>query len=164
MFDIKDIWSSENKMKISTGLDINECNIIFENFEQELIKIRHQKKQKSSVGRPAKLTTKEIFLMLMIFIRHYPTYDLLSVIFDIDTSNVKRWIDDSHMVLGDILVKKNFAHLILLNQERLSKSALGKSEKFILMELNNLLDGQKIKNANNKIIQEKRNDTLQKSS
>lgn len=162
MFDIKDIWSSDSKMKIATGLDISECNIIFENFEQELKKVRHKNNPKSTVGRPAKLTIKEIFLMLMIFIRHYPTYELLSVIFDIDTSNVKRWIDDSHMVLGNILVKKNFAHLISLNQERLSKSALKKSEKFILMELNNLLGGQKIKNANDKTTQEKRNDILQK--
>lgn len=162
MFDIKDIWSSDSKMKIATGLDINECNIVFENFEQELKKIRHQNNANSKAGRPAKLAPEEIFLMLMIFIRHYPTFELLSVIFNIDVSNVKRWIDDSHLVLGDILVKKNFAHLISLNQARLSKSALKKSEKFILMELNNLSGGQKIKKVNDKIIQEKRKDTLQK--
>ena len=32
---------------------------------------------KSKVGRPPKLSTKEVFLMLMIFVRHYPTYEVL---------------------------------------------------------------------------------------
>lgn len=145
MFETNKIWASDEKLKITTGLNIKEANLVFEAFENELQKIRRPKSKNSNVGRPSKLNPKEIFLMLMIFIRHYQTYELLSVTFDIDASNVKRWIDDAHMALGEVLVKKNFHHLLLVDHEKLSKSALKNWEKSILMDLNSLLEDQKTK-------------------
>ncbi len=143
MFEIDKIWTSDEKLKITTGLNIQEANLVFEDFALELKKLRRSKSKGSNVGRPSKLTPKEIFIMLMIFIRHYQTYELLSVTFDIDASNVKRWIDDAHMALGEVLVKKNFHHLLLVDHEKLSQSALKSWEKSILMDLNNLFEGQK---------------------
>ena len=140
MLDLNGIWSSDKKFKISTGLTIEEASHILEDFEQNLKEDR-RKDENSKVGRPAKLESKDIFLMLLIFIRHYPTFEFLSVIFDIDVSNVKRWIEASYKVLGGVLVKKSFAHLIVLNHQRLQESALNNSEKRILMELNNLSVG-----------------------
>lgn len=143
MFDMDGIWSSDKKLKIATGLNIKEATFIFEDFNEEFKKIRRPNNNNSKVGRPSKLNSKEIFLMLMIFVRHYPTYEFLSLIFNIDVSNVKRWIEDSHEALGNVLVKKNFARLIRVNQKKLQESDLNNSEKFILMELNNLSEGQK---------------------
>ena len=82
-----------------------------EDFETELKKIR-RKKHDSKVGRPAKLDPKTIFLMTMVFIRHYNTYEFMGLIFGVDVSTVKRWVDDASLALGELLVKKNFAHLI----------------------------------------------------
>lgn len=143
MFDLNGIWSSNKKFKISTGLSLEDASHIFKDFEL-LLNEKRKKNSNKNIGRPAKLSVKDIFLMLLIFIRHYPTFEFLSVIFDLDVSNVKRWIDDSHDVLGDVLVKKNFAHLIALNHQRLQETDLGNSEKHILMELNNLFEGHKI--------------------
>ena len=137
MIDVNEIWSSDKKLKIATGLSIQETYLIFEDFEQEL------ENRNSVVGRPAKLNSKEIFLMLMIFIRHYNTYELMSLMFNIHTSSVKRWIDDSHLALGNVLKKKGFARLLLINQRKLSRNTLNNSEKSILMTLNNLLEDQK---------------------
>ncbi len=143
MFNVQEIWVSKKKFKIATGLTTQEADIIFKDFEEKLVNLKRVNSE-SKVGRPPKLSTKEIFLMLMMFIRHYPTYEFLSVVFDIDVANVKRWIEASYASLGDVLVKKNFANLIVLKKEMLQKSRLGNSEKFILMELNNLLGDQRI--------------------
>lgn len=143
MFEIDGVWSSDKKLKIMTGLTLKEADLVFEDFNEELKKIRRPENPNSKIGRPPKLNSREIFLMVMIFIRHYPTYEFLSVIFNIDVSNVKRWIEDSYKALGTVLVKKNFAHLIVLNQKKLQESDLNNSEKSILMELNNLSEGQK---------------------
>ena len=144
MFDVEEIWNCNEKMIKTTGLKIEESDLVFDDFKTELKKIRRPKNPNSTVGRPSKLSDKEIFIMLMIFIRHYNTYELLSVLFSIDASNVKRWIDDAHLALGKVLVKKNFAHLLLINHEMLSKSALESWEKSILMDLNSLSEDQKM--------------------
>ena len=162
MIDVNEIWSSDKKLKTVTGLSIQEANFIFVDFEQELRKIRRPENSSSVVGRPAKLNSKEIFLMLMIFIRHYNTYEFIALMFGIHTSNVKRWIDDSHLALGNILKKKGFARLLLINQKKLLKSILNNSEKSILMALNNLLEDQKTIQASVKITLEKRKCTLRK--
>lgn len=141
MFDISNIWSSEKKFKIVTGLSIKEANFIFNDFETQLKEDKNLKGTQNKKGRPSKLDSKEVFLLLLIFIRHYLTFELLSVIFNINVSNVKRWIDHSHGVLGNVLVKKNFSQLISLNQKKMQQSALNNSEKSILMELNNLSKG-----------------------
>lgn len=143
MFNVEEIWNCNEKMINTTGLKIEEANLVFDDFKAELKKIRRPKKPNSTVGRPSKLNDKEIFIMLMIFIRQYSTYKFLSVLFSIDASNVKRWIDDAHLALGEVLVKKNFAHLLLIDHERFSKSALEDWEKSILMDLNNLFEDQK---------------------
>ncbi len=144
MFDIDGIWTSDKKLKIMTGLNIKESGLIFKDFSEELIKIRRSEKTYLGVGRPSKLDSREIFLMVLIFIRHYPTYEFLSVIFNIDVSNVKRWIESSYMALGNVLIKKNFAHLIVMDQKKLQESDLNNSERSILTELNNLSEDPKI--------------------
>lgn len=143
MFNVEEIWNCNQKMIDTTGLRVEEVDLVFNDFKVELKKIRRKKNPNSSVGRPSKLSEKEIFIMLMIFIRQYTTYKFLSVLFSIDASNVKRWIDDSHLALGEVLIKKNFAHLLLIDHERFSKSALESWEKSILMDLNNLSEDQK---------------------
>ena len=62
--------------------------------------------------------------MLMIFIRHYPTYEFLSVIFNIDVSNVKRWIEASHKALGNVLVKKKLCPLDSTESKEVARERL----------------------------------------
>ena len=142
MFDLNGIWESDKKLRIATGLGKIEIDEIFNDFKAELGRTHNLRDMPNKLGRASKLTSNEIFLMLMIFLRHYPTFEFLSLIFSLDTSNVKRWIDSSFEALGEILVKKNCAHLMCLNQKRILESDLNNSEKSILMELNKLYEGQ----------------------
>lgn len=144
MFDLDGIWESDKKLKIATGIGKSEVLAIFEDFKNELGAKHNLKDMVSKPGRTSKLKSAELFLMLMIFLRHYTTFELLSLLFGLDTSNVKRWIDSSFETLGNVLVKKNFAHLIALNQEKFSKSDLGNLEKSILMELNKISAAQQM--------------------
>ena len=144
MFDLEGIWESDKKLKMATGLNKFELEEVFKDFQSYLARNHNLRDMPNKMGRVSKLTSKEIFLMLLLFLRHYPTFDFLSLIFSLDTANVKRWVDSSFKVLGEILVKKNCAHLMCLNQKRLLESGLNNSEKFILMELSNLYEDQKI--------------------
>lgn len=144
MFDLDGIWESDKKLRMATGLGKIEVEEVFNDFKLELSKIHNLKDIPNKMGRISKLNSAQIFLMLMIFLRHYTTFELLSLMFSLDTSNVKRWVDSSFRALGEILVKKNFAHLISLDQKKISESALNNYEKSILMELNKLSEGQSI--------------------
>lgn len=140
--DLSGVWENEKKMRIASGLTINEAKIIFEEFTRELKKVR-RKDSSSKVGRPSKLSDEDIFLMLMIFLRRYLPFDFLGLMFDVSASNVKRWVDDGLDVLAQILVKKNFRHLVVVNQKRLFEANLEELERSTLMDLSSLYADQK---------------------
>lgn len=144
--DIKNIWTNEKKIKIATGLTLKEASELIADFEVELNAKRFSKEGNSNNnnGRPRKLDIKGIFLMLMFFNRHYLTIELLALMFDLDASNIKRWIDDSQNALKIVLVKKNFFHLIDPNKRKKSRKPLSSKGKSILMALNNLSEDRKI--------------------
>jgi len=144
--DIKNIWTHEKKIKIATGLTLKEASELIDDFEVELNAIRLNKNGNSNNndGRPRKLDTRGLFLMLMLFHRHYPTIELLALMFELDASNVKRWIDDSQTALTIVLAKKNFSHLIAPNKKKKSRKPLSRTGKSILMALNNLSEDHKI--------------------
>lgn len=116
MFDKDKIWHSEKSFKTVTGLELVEAKLLLEDFEEILYRKRHKK---SNAGRPSKLRPKDIFLMTLAYIRQYSTLEFLGVIFDLNVSNVKRWIDDSYDVLEEVLSKKNFSHLTPLIHKRI---------------------------------------------
>jgi hypothetical protein len=145
--DIKNIWSNEKKIKIATGLTLMEAHELIQDFEIELNAKRLNKNGNSNNndGRPRKLDIRGIFLMLMLFNRHYLTIELLALVFGLDASNVKRWIDDSQEALKVVLVKKNFSHLIAPNKRKKSRKPFRRAGSSMLMALNNLSEDQKIK-------------------
>ena len=144
MFDLNGVWESDKKLKIATGLGQEEAKEILEDFKKAMSEKHNLRDMPNKFGRVSNLDSREIFLMLMIFLRHYPTFEFLSLLFSIDTSNVKRWIDSSFETLGEILVKKNCHHLMCLDQKRISESDLNSSEKFILTELNKIYEDHRI--------------------
>ena len=106
MFNLEGIWESDKKLKMATGLGKVEIEEVFHDFKEQLSTTHNLRDNPNKFGRVSKLKSTEIFLMLMIFLRHYTTFELLSLMFSLDTSNVKRWIDSSFEALGEILVKK----------------------------------------------------------
>jgi len=142
LFDLSHVWENEKEMLVVTGLTLQEAEYVLRDFFDEIKNVR-RKDPKSKVGRPAKLSEKQIFLMLMIFMRHYATLKFIGVMFGVDASTVKRWVDDGLEALAKILVKKNFRHLVVVSLEDLYDTNLTDSEKSTLMELNSLLEDPK---------------------
>ena len=115
-------------------------------FEYSSKNLKEDEKSKNAVneGRPPKLDNKALFMMLMIFYRHYPTFELLAFMFELNVSNVKRWIVRCELTLKSVLAKKNFSHLIVPNHDLKSREPLSDAGKSILMALNNLSADQVI--------------------
>jgi len=138
--DLNRIWANENQLKALTGLTKIEADDLLIAFRDE-IKLRNSQKRGPG-GRPPKLDTKGIFIMLMMLYRHYISIEALGAIFNLNASNVKRWLDDAQGILKEILKKKNFSHLIVPKDQRKLRKPLNSTEKSILMGLNNLFAGQ----------------------
>jgi len=134
--DVDRIWLNENQLHALTGLTKKEAEDIFTSFNEEFE--ARESEFKGPGGRPKKLETKSIFVMLMMFYRHYISMEALGALFDLNDSNVKRWSDDAQGMLKKVLKKKNYSHLIVPDHKRKSRKPLKDTEKSILMGLNNL--------------------------
>ena len=144
--NIQKTWDDEKLLKAATGLTKMEAAELLVDFSTEMAARNQSTNTTQSYpgGRPAKLDDRGLFMMLMLFYRHYPTIDLLAVMFELNSSNVKRWIDRCEDLLKAVLAKKNLSHLIAPDPERTSKKPLSDNEKFISMALNNLFADREI--------------------
>jgi len=133
--DITRIWSNDKQLQTLTGLEKNEAIEILAMFESEVKSQGRMEFQKT--GRPAKLDTKGVLVMLMMFYRHYITLEALGALFNLSDSNVKRWLDSSEEILRSVLEKKSLSHLIAPNQKLISKEPLSDLRKSTLMALSN---------------------------
>lgn len=104
--DLNSTWGNDKKVKALTGLSRDQLLEISGLFFETI------KRKQASRGRPRKLSDENLLLLLLSQYKHNVTYELLGVIFDIDLSNTKRWIDRLDEVLQDVLKKKNYCHLI----------------------------------------------------
>ena len=101
---------------------------------------------------------------MMLYYRHYPTYGLLGLMFEIDPSNAERWVTRAEKAFRTVLSKKNYSHLIAVDRGKKSRKPLSNSTKSILMALNSLSEDPKTKANSETITQGKRNDTPQRFS
>ena len=127
MFDVESIWESEKKMIKATGLNLTEAIELSNDFTSRL----KETQPSGNRGRPRKTDEKTHFLILMMYYRHYPTYDLMGLIFSIDPATIKRHTDDGEIILRDILSKKNFSHLLLTRTEMKLRESLRQEKSFI---------------------------------
>ena len=145
--NIENTWNDPSQLLSVTGLTKAEADELLQDFSDEIQKSTSNRKNVNSEreGRPAKLDNRALFLMLMIYFRHYPTLDIMSFMFEISTSNVKRWLDRCEETIRTVLAKKNFFHLIAQDQEKISRKPLSETGKYILTELSNLYGDRRIK-------------------
>lgn len=108
--DVERIWSNEKQLHALIGLKLVEANDLFSFFQTEMAIKKED--AKGPGGRTPKLNDREIFVMLLMFFRHYISMDALGALFDLDDSNVKRWIDEAQSMLYSLLKKKNYSHLL----------------------------------------------------
>ena len=138
--DVDRIWNNENQLHALTGLNKIEAEDLFIAFKEEFEARDNQRLGPG--GRPKKLETKGVFVMLMMFYRHYISLEALGALFNLNDSNIKRWIDSARNMLKDVLKKKNFSHLIVPSHKQRSRKLLNDTEKSTLMGLNNLFADQ----------------------
>lgn len=96
MLNYEYIITSERRFKALTGINLAEFKAILPKFESEFLLIKYNKPRMRAVGGGAKpkhfdKLSKVLFLTLF-YIRVYPTYDVMEVIFDLDKSNIHNWL------------------------------------------------------------------------
>lgn len=134
--NVAKIWEDEKQLRVVTGLTLEEAAEIIDDFSLAIgdIDLHYA----SAEGRPRKLSHRELFVLVMMFFRHYPTYELLAVLFELNASNVKRWVDRSSTALRGVLAKKNFSHLLVRQTALKSQPSSTLGKKSTLMVPNNL--------------------------
>lgn len=139
--NIEKIWNNSNSLQSATGLTKDEADELLEDFKQ----LRQSKKEVHCGvgGRNESLDVRGIFMLFMIYYRHYIKLEMLALMFEVSSSTAKRLIDESEVLIREILSKKNFSHLIAPNRKRLSKNPLDDREKSILTALSSLYADQK---------------------
>ena len=103
--DTNRIWNNSEQLKSLTGLSKDEAEDLIVDFSSALESIK--KKSNMPGGRPPKYDAKGILIMLMMYYRHYITYEAIGALFDLNGSNIKRWVDDAEKSLRVSLAKKN---------------------------------------------------------
>ena len=132
--DIFRIWNNESQLRALTGLTKQEADDILPDFEIEMQARGHL--NSGTRGRPAKLDSKGVLVMTMMFYRTYMTLEGLAALFNLNNSNVKRWTDSAQIAIKIVLEKKSLSHLIAPNQKKKSPEHLTDIGKSISMALN----------------------------
>lgn len=119
--NVENIWKNEEKILNATGMTKVEAENLIPSFTIEL--------NKSNKGRPTKLNDQGVFLLMMLYYRHYPTYELLGLMFEIDSSNAKRWIDRAETAFRTVLSKKKLLPLNTSGSSEEIKKTLERQRK-----------------------------------
>jgi hypothetical protein len=135
------VWKDSKTINAATGLTLEEATSLLKDFEVTRISTKNHQKEKG--GRPESLCFKEIFTMFMIYYRHYIQYEMIALMFEVSTTTAKRLIDESELLMRELLAKKNLSHLIALDQRMKSRNALQSKNPSILTALSNLYVDQK---------------------
>ena len=115
-----------------TGLNLKAFKALESSFEaayqQSLNKLEKERKRQQGGGRKATLrTTLDKMLHILMYIRCYPTFDLMGVLFNFDRSCAHDWVHRLLPVLEAALGKKQ----VLSNQTQLITQFHDKNEEVI---------------------------------
>lgn len=128
--DLNSTWDDEKKVKALTGLKKHELLDIAGLFFEEI------KREPASRGRPRKLSNENLLLLLLTQYKHNLTFELLGVMYEINLSNTKRWIERLEEVLQSVLKKKNYHHLIPKNPRKKQEKDYSIKDLYALMAKN----------------------------
>ena len=111
MLNIEHILRQERLVRAMTGLNLKAFKALEQNFEeayqQSLTKPEKERKRKQGGGRKATLrTTKAKMLYILMYMKCYPTFDLMGVLFNFDRSCAHDWVHRLLPVLEATLGEK----------------------------------------------------------
>lgn len=96
MLNINRALEEERLLRAVIGMGRKEFSELLIKFRpiEKRIQYKRDRKRKSGAGRPHTLETAEQKLFYILFyMKCYPTYDVASLVFDVDRSQTKRWVD-----------------------------------------------------------------------
>ena len=111
MLNIERILKQERLVRAMTGLNLKAFKALESSFEeayqQSLNKLEKERKRQQGGGRKATLrTTLDKMLYILMYIKCYPTFDLMGVLFNFDRSCAHDWVHRLLPVLEAVLGKK----------------------------------------------------------
>ncbi|MDX1977437.1 MAG: transposase family protein [Pseudanabaenaceae cyanobacterium bins.68] len=111
MLNTEGILKQERLMRAITGLNLKAFRALEESFEQiyqqSLIKPEQKRKRRLGGGRKATLrSTTDKLIYILMYIKCYPTFDLIGVLFNFDRSCAHDWVHRLLPVLEVTLGKK----------------------------------------------------------
>ena len=111
MLDIERILKQERLVRAMTGLNLKAFKAMETSFEeayrQSLNQLEKERKRRQGGGRKATLrTTSDKMLFILMYMKCYPTFDLMGVLFNFDRSCAHDWVHRLLPVLEAVLGKK----------------------------------------------------------
>ena len=111
MLNIERILKQERLVRAMTGLNLKAFKALESSFEeayqQSLNQPEKERKRQQGGGRKATLrTTLDKMLYILMYIKCYPTFDLMGVLFNFDRSCAHDWVHRLLPVLETTLGKK----------------------------------------------------------
>ena len=111
MLNIERILKQERLVRAMTGLNLKAFKALESSFEeayqQSLNQLEKERKRQQGGGRKATLrTTLDKMLYILMYIKCYPTFDLMEVLFNFDRSCAHDWVHRLLPVLEAALGKK----------------------------------------------------------
>lgn len=100
MFDLKAIVKDERKLKALTGLSIKG----FEKLLKEFIVFLPIKTPRGS--KPVLKSPREKLFFILFYLKCYPTMDVAASIYNVNRSQISRWVNQLNPVLGKTLGKE----------------------------------------------------------
>lgn len=99
--------NKERQMKALTGLNSNEFSKLSETFGEILTK-NSMKNRKRAIGGGSKhtLTLTEKLFFILLYLKTYPTFDVIGAFFKVDRSTACRWVQDFTPILEEALGKE----------------------------------------------------------
>lgn len=89
------------------GMDYKKFQRLSWRFYKRVLKVRKQRPQQRSYGGGRKSKrfqhTNDLLIFLLFYVRVYPTFDLAQALFELDRSNLCRWIQFGLPILEETL-------------------------------------------------------------
>ena len=97
MLNLKRCFSDSRLMSALTGVTIKEFHKLLEPFTLALAchttDKKQERKRKAGAGRRHTLQTPaEKLFFILVYVKCYPTFDVMSLLFNVDRSQPCRWV------------------------------------------------------------------------
>lgn len=115
--DIQKALKQDRLLRAVTAMNQKGFNALLKNFSPyaNRKKYKRNRKRQSGAGRKHTLpTAKDKLFFVLFYMKCYPTYDLAALIFNVDKSQIKRWVDDLRGKL-----EKALGHAMVLPARRI---------------------------------------------